>query len=132
MVKKFVDQNPNACTYTSMGQLLYLSCLSQVDGVVGNSSSGLLEAPSFQKGAINIGDRQRGRLKAKSVIDCEPTRESIKEALTRLYSSEFQASLKKVNNPYDKGGATNKILSSIKTASLQAILKKRFYNQAIV
>lgn len=109
MVKNFVAKNSNARAYTSLGQLRYLSCVALVDGVVGNSSSGLLEVPSFQKGTINIGDRQRGRLKARSVIDCDPTRNSIGTALTKLYSSNFQVALEKVTNPYGEGGATRKI-----------------------
>lgn len=130
MVKNFVAKNSNARAYTSLGQLRYLSCVALVDGVVGNSSSGLLEVPSFQKGTINIGDRQRGRLKARSVIDCDPTRNSIGTALTKLYSSNFQVALEKVTNPYGEGGATRKIFSSIKTVSLDGIIKKRFYDKS--
>ena len=81
MVEQFVATHLNARAYTSLGQLRYLSCISQVDGVVGNSSSGLTEVPSFKKGTVNIGDRQRGRLQAASVINCEPTRPGIESAL---------------------------------------------------
>ena len=98
MVEQFVAQHSNARAYTSLRQLRYLSCVAQVDGVVGNSSSGLAEVPSFKKGTINIGDRQRGRLQAKSVINCEATRESIASALGQLYSTDFQKSLHKVTN----------------------------------
>lgn len=128
MVQQFVAQHHNARAYTSLGQLRYLSCIAQVDGVVGNSSSGLAEVPSFKKGAINIGDRQRGRLQATSVINCEPTRQSIEGALKRLYSADFQASLSQVLNPYGEGGATEKIIASIKSARLEDLLKKRFYD----
>ena len=86
----------------SLGRLKYLSLLQFVDAVVGNSSSGIIEAPSFQIGTINIGDRQQGRLKAESVIDCPPTREGIKLALKNLYSSGFQKDLKHIKNPYEK------------------------------
>ena len=102
--------------------------MAQVDGVVGNSSSGLLEAPSFRKGTINIGDRQRGRLEAGSVINCEPTRKSIGAALTQLYSTDFQATLDQVRNPYGEGGATKAILSTIKEVSLDEVIKKHFYD----
>jgi GDP/UDP-N,N'-diacetylbacillosamine 2-epimerase (hydrolysing) len=128
MVQNFVARNPNACAHASLGQLRYLSCVAQVDGVIGNSSSGLLEVPSFQKGTINIGDRQRGRLEARSIINCEPTRKSIGAALTQLYSTHFQAALQQVSNPYGKGGASEAILSTIKTVSLDGIVKKRFYD----
>lgn len=128
MVEQFVAQHPNARAYTSLGQLRYLSCIAQVDGVVGNSSSGLAEVPSLKKGTINIGDRQRGRLQAASVINCEPTRESIEAALKRLYSADFQVSLSQVLNPYGEGGASEKIVASIKSAPLEDVLKKRFYD----
>lgn len=130
MIKSYVAHSVNARAYTSLGQLRYLSCIAQVDAVVGNSSSGLLEVPSFKKGTINIGDRQRGRLIANSVINCEPTRESIGAALKQLYSPGFQASLERVSNPYGKGGATKTILSTIKAVSLDGLIKKRFYDAA--
>ena len=86
-IEQFVAADPEtACVHTSLGQLRYLSCLKHVDGVVGNSSSGLLEVPTMKIGTINIGDRQRNRLKAESVIDCEPTREAIGRALWYLDS----------------------------------------------
>ena len=72
MIKKFVETHPNAVYYQSLGQLLYLSVVSQVDMVVGNSSSGIYEVPSFKKPTVNIGDRQKGRLQAESVINCPP------------------------------------------------------------
>ena len=128
MVKKFVEQHPNARAFTSLGQLRYLSCIAQVDGVVGNSSSGLAEVPSFKKGTINIGDRQRGRLQAESVINCESTRDGIAAALEQLYSTYFQSTLLYFINPYGEGGASEVIISTIKTVSLDGLLKKRFYD----
>lgn len=128
MIEQFVAQHANSRAYTSLGQLRYLSCLAHVDGVVGNSSSGLLEAPSFQKGTINIGDRQRRRLQAASVINCEPTRESITTALKHLYSAGFHTGLRNVRNPYGEGGASEKILATLKSAALDGVLKKSFYN----
>ena len=130
MVQNFVKQHTNARAYTSLGQLRYLSCIAQVDGVLGNSSSGLAEVPSFKKGTINIGDRQRGRLQAESVINCEPIQGSIASALVQLYSADFQAHLHKVTNPYGEGGASEVIVSTVKAVSLDGILKKRFYDVA--
>lgn len=127
-VEQFVAQHPNARAYTSLGQLRYLSCIAQVDGVVGNSSSGLAEVPTFKKGTINIGDRQRGRLQAASVINCEPSRDSIAAALEQLYSTDFQVSLRQITSPYGEGGASAAIISTIKTVSLDGLLKKRFYD----
>lgn len=128
MVKDFVALNPNSRAYSSLGQLRYLSCIAQVDGVVGNSSSGLLEVPSFKKGTVNIGDRQRGRLQAESVINCEPTSEKISAAIAKLYSSEFKDSLRQTVNPYGKGGASEAIISALKAISLEGVLKKPFYD----
>ncbi len=130
MTSNFVAEHSNARAYTSLGQLHYLSCISHVDGVVGNSSSGLVEVPSFKKGTINIGDRQRGRLQAESVINCEPKQVSIANALVKLYSADYQARLHKVTNPYGEGGASEVIVSTVKAVSLDGILKKRFHDVA--
>lgn len=127
-VEQFVENHPHAHAFTSLGQLRYLSCIAHVDGVVGNSSSGLAEVPSFKKGTINIGDRQCGRLQASSVINCKPTQESINAALKQLYSTEFQASLSYAVNPYGEGGASEKVLNILKTASLDGITKKKFHD----
>jgi len=128
MIEQFVATHPHARAYTSLGQLRYLSCIRQVDGVVGNSSSGLAEVPSFRKGTVNIGDRQRGRLKADSVIDCAPERESIAAALRTLYSPEFQAELASVRNPYGEGGASEKVVRVLQEYPLDTLLKKTFYD----
>ena len=128
MVEDFTATRPHAKSYTSLGQLRYLSCIAQVDGVVGNSSSGLAEVPSFRKGTINIGDRQRGRLRACSVIDCAPDCASINAALRILYSPEFQASLVDVRNPYGEGGASQRVIDVLKHYDLSLILKKSFYD----
>ena len=128
MIEQFVIKHSNARSYTSLGQLNYLSCIKHVDGVVGNSSSGLLEVPSFRKGIINIGDRQRGRLKAESVIDCSPDQESIAVAIQRLYSKDFQLMLSNVKNPYGEGGASDRVVDTLIKVPLEDILKKRFFD----
>jgi len=132
MVSEFVERHSNACVFTSLGQLRYFSCLAQIDGVVGNSSSGLAEAPSFGIGTINIGDRQKGRLKADSVIDCQPNSQDILKALGHLYSPEFQQTLKSVKNPYGAGGASGTIAKILADYPLEKILKKRFYNLPVI
>ena len=86
------------------------------------------EVPSFKKGTINIGDRQRGRIKAESVIDCEPTKKSILESINKLYSPKFQKALKSVVNPYGTGGASNAIVKTLEEVKLDNILKKSFYD----
>jgi GDP/UDP-N,N'-diacetylbacillosamine 2-epimerase (hydrolysing) len=128
LVQDFVNNHDNACVFTSLGQLRYFSCLAQIDGVVGNSSSGLLEAPAFSIGTVNIGDRQKGRLQATSIIDCEPSRQSIFSALERVYSPTFQQALKAASNPYGRGGASEKVAKILADYPLDNIQKKQFYN----
>lgn len=127
-IRQFVATHPNARVYTSLGQRRYLSCIRQVDAVVGNSSSGLAEVPTFHKGTVNIGDRQRGRLKAASVIDCAPERGDIAAALQRIYSPEFQALLPSVTNPYGEGGASEKMVEILRHYPLDGLLKKSFHD----
>jgi GDP/UDP-N,N'-diacetylbacillosamine 2-epimerase (hydrolysing) len=129
MIDTYVeDHGHKAVRFTSLGQLRYLSAMQYVDAVVGNSSSGLIEAPSFRIGTINIGDRQRGRLKAKSVIDCNNSVEAIHSAFDKLFSLSFQKQLQDVKNPYGSGGAAIKVVETIRSMSLNGILKKRFYD----
>jgi GDP/UDP-N,N'-diacetylbacillosamine 2-epimerase (hydrolysing) len=128
MVNQFVGRNRQARVFASLGQLRYLSCVANVDGVVGNSSSGLAEVPSFKKGTLNIGDRQRGRLQAASVINCRPYKDDITSALEQLYSADFQASLPDVTNPYGEGGASERILDVLRNCSLDGIVKKIFHD----
>ena len=128
MLEDFVKKNTNAKVFTSLGQLRYLSCIAHVDGVVGNSSSGLAEVPSFKKGTINIGDRQLGRLQASSVINCAPKKQDILNAIERLYSGDFQASLAETTNPYGEGGASVKVVKVLREASLEGVVKKTFYD----
>lgn len=127
MIDSYVAANSSrSVAFASLGQLRYLSALRQVDAVVGNSSSGLIEAPSFKIGTINIGDRQKGRIKAFSVIDCKPDRNEIASAIRQLNSSEFQEKLDECTNPYGQGGASKKIAGVLRSHSLNQLLKKIF------
>ena len=128
LINDFCLNNCFAVSFTSLGSLLYTSCLQFVDGLVGNSSSGLLEVPTFKKGTINIGDRQNGRTKSLSVIDCQPSFESISSAINKLYSESFQSALDSAVNPYGTGGASKKIVEYIEHVNLNKSLKKSFYN----
>ena len=128
MVENFVATHKNARAYTSLGQLRFLSAVKLVDGVVGNSSSGLAEVPSFATGTVNIGDRQRGRLKAQSVIDCAPQSQAIFEAIGKLYNAEYRQALQSVVNPYGNGGASQKIVQILRNHDLSDVLKKSFYD----
>lgn len=126
LIEQYLQSHPRTKAYKSLGQRNYLSALQFVDGVVGNSSSGLLEAPSFGIGTVNVGDRQQGRLRAASVIDCEPISQAISAAISHMYSSEFRSSLSRIRNPYGDGGASEKIVAVLETVSLDGLLKKSF------
>lgn len=130
MIDNYVARNPHKSgAFISVGQLRYLSVMRFVDAVVGNSSSGLIEAPSFKIGTINVGDRQKGRIKAKSVIDCKPIVKDIKAAFKKLYSKTFQESIRNVINPYGDGNTAKRIKGVLRNYNLSNdILKKSFHN----
>ncbi len=127
-IEAFVASHPNARAYASLGQQRYLSCLRQVDAVVGNSSSGLTEAPSMGIATVNIGGRQRGRLRAASVIDCDVERHDILRAIETSYSSAFRTTLATVVNPYGDGGASSRIVHVLETTNLSGVVKKAFHD----
>ena len=129
MLEDFVSNHQeNSIVFQSMGRLNYLSSMQFVDAVVGNSSSGLTEAPSFKIGTINIGERQKGRIKASSIIDCDPLAHLISNALSKLYTMNFKNILKNVTNIYGDGNASSKIIEIIKTREKPKSLKKTFYD----
>ncbi len=129
MIDEYCSLRPErAFAFTSLGQLRHLSVMQHVDAVVGNSSSGLVEAPALHIGTINIGDRQKGRIKALSIIDCNPDATSLKEAFRTLYSDNFNSILKRVKNPYGDGYTAGKIVKIIKHFDFKAGLKKRFFD----
>tara|TARA_X000000368_G_scaffold271741_1_gene215429 strand:- start:1528 stop:2679 length:1152 start_codon:yes stop_codon:yes gene_type:complete len=129
LIDLFVNENKKrSISFISMGQLLYLSAIKHCDIVIGNSSSGLIEAPSFKKPTIDIGDRQRGRIKSKSVLNCEPFETSISKSIEFALSESFQKKLKLIDNPYDNGNSSEIIVNKILETSKKNILKKKFYN----
>tara|TARA_B100001029_G_scaffold117481_1_gene97365 strand:- start:16603 stop:17763 length:1161 start_codon:yes stop_codon:yes gene_type:complete len=129
LIDEFVINNPNrSISFISMGQLNYLSCIQFVDAVIGNSSSGLIEVPSFNKPTINIGDRQMGRIKSNTVIQCDPNQKSISNAIEIALSKKFKLVLKNSTNPYDNGNSSEKIVKTLKNISLKNIIKKNFFN----
>lgn len=129
MIDQYVkDNSENSVAHTSLGQLRYLSALKYVDAIVGNSSSGLIEVPSFRKPTINIGMRQHGRIKAESVIDCDPKKQSIIGAIKKALSDEFQELLKNVENPYGKNNASEQIVAILRKSNFKNLIVKSFYN----
>lgn len=129
----FAREHANCRVVASLGMRRYMSALKYALCVLGNSSSGLLEAPSFGIPTVNIGDRQRGRLQAESVLNCRPEREDILRALERACSPEFRKKAASAASPYGDGNTSERIREIIKrTLSFGRIdLEKRFYDVAV-
>lgn len=123
---QYADSHNNVKLFDSLGMRRYLSALKYCKMVIGNSSSGLVEAPSFDIPTVNIGDRQRGRIKAESVIDCEPNKESIEKAMREA----MRMSLGKIKNPYGDGETSRKVLAILQKVLFEENidLKKPFYD----
>lgn len=117
--------------FASLGQTRYLSALHHADAVVGNSSSGLIEAPAAGVPTVNIGDRQGGRLRGASVLDCAPERDAIGAALARALDPAFRAAVREMASPYGRGDASRRIKDCLKTVPLDGLVKKGFYAGAI-
>jgi len=128
LMDDYVVSHPNASAYISLGQVHYLSVMSQVDAVVGNSSSGLYEAPSFGKPTVNVGDRQKGRPQATSVINCRQEASAIKEAVLQAFTLNCSGTV----NPYGDGNSSVRIKDCLKQIiEPAALLKKHFFDLAI-
>ena len=129
MAQSYCLKNPKKTIFAmSLGQLRYLSAIKHANIVLGNSSSGISEAPSLKKATINIGNRQKGRIKAASIIDTKCDKSAILKAIKKAYSKDFQAKLKSVKNPYGSGFASKKIIKVLENIKLNGILKKKFYD----
>tara|TARA_Y200000002_G_C22229818_1_gene475105 strand:- start:187 stop:507 length:321 start_codon:yes stop_codon:yes gene_type:complete len=102
--------------------------LNYIDGILGNSSSGIIEAPSFGIGTINIGDRQKGRTMAKSIINTKSDSKMITKSICKLYSEKFQNDLKKTTNPYEGLETVNNIISKLKETNYESLSRKRFFD----
>jgi len=127
MIDSFVKKHSdNSCAVFSMGQLNYFSALQYIDLVIGNSSSGIIETPSFRLPTINIGERQKGRVQNKNVINCLPEKDSISEAIDLAFSDMFIESIKNIKNVYEQDKTSKSIIDIIKRTNLSNIIKKRF------
>lgn len=125
----FADANKGwVQLFTSLGQQRYLSVMKYCDAVVGNSSSGIIEAPSLGRPTVNIGTRQSGRIKASSVIDCEADKDSIVSAIRQALTPEFKSLSANCINPYDHGDSSRQIVEVLKATNLKGLLKKRFHD----
>ena len=129
MIEEFVARNKQRVrAYTSLGQLRYLSALQFVAAVVGNSSSGILEVPSFGKPTLDIGNRQKGRLAADSVVHCGVSGTEISEGLDRVLSDAFAKQAACTQNPYEKKDTALEIWRVLKNYPLNGIVQKTFYD----
>lgn len=133
LIDEYANKNKNIRAYTSLGMVKYLSALKYCSVVIGNSSSGLLEAPSFGIPTVNIGDRQKGRIQSSSVINCEPLQDSIKQAIDLAVSTEFRDKAKKAINPYGSGNTSERVIDVVKDFILNGKinLKKIFYDYEV-
>lgn len=133
IIKKFCQRDKKKYKFfDNLGQLRYLSCLNNFDLMIGNSSSGMFEAPAFRLPVVNIGDRQRGRLRAKNIIDVDYAVKSIKRGIKKALSAKFKQQSKRAANPYEKKGVGNvagRIKDKLKEVRLDGeVLKKKFYD----
>lgn len=129
MIDNYVIHNADkAISFASLGQLRYLSALQYVDAVVGNSSSGIVEAPSFKIATINLGNRQKGRVKADSTLDVLVDTKQICDAIRYIYTAEFKQILEKTVNPYGQGNSSHKVIDVLKHVKLENLRVKHFYD----
>ena len=128
-IQTYVGQNSSRSrAFNSLGQVRYLSAMEHASTVIGNSSSGIIEAPAFGTPSVNIGDRQKGRLRAASIIDCEADEGSIQQAIAKALTPEFKASYENATTPYGMPGASAKISSELRTIEICALMQRSFYD----
>lgn len=131
-LERLAARHPRARLIASFGQHRYYSLMASADVIIGNSSSGIWEAPSFRLPAVNVGDRQRGRLRAGNVIDVPPDRQSIRDGVRRALTPEFRRSLAGMVNPYGDGHAAERIVAVLRDISFgPSLLQKRFVRRAV-
>ena len=128
MIDRYVRQDNNAAAFHSLGHNRYLNVLRHMKCIVGNSSSGIIEAPSMKIATVNIGDRQAGRIRSDSVIDTLPEKDAIIRSIHKALSEQFQARLPKTKNPYEKNNTAALIVKKLKSLSAPRDLKKEFFD----
>jgi GDP/UDP-N,N'-diacetylbacillosamine 2-epimerase (hydrolysing) len=129
-IKKFVKKNDNAKYFTSLGRKKYYSCIAYSDLVIGNSSSGIIEVPSFKKPTLNLGIRQNGRIGAKSIINCKDvSKKNILNSFKKLKSIKFKKNLKIIKNPYEKLNTSKEILKILKKITREGNAEKVFFDK---
>jgi UDP-hydrolysing UDP-N-acetyl-D-glucosamine 2-epimerase len=127
-LQSWSGRTANVAVFATLGQLRYLSLLRHADALVGNSSSALIEAPSFGLPVVNVGERQRGRVRAANVVSCPPQRDAIATALRRALDPAFRTSLADLKNPYDHGDMARRVLAVLAGTPLEGLRDKRFFD----
>jgi UDP-hydrolysing UDP-N-acetyl-D-glucosamine 2-epimerase len=131
VISEYAARDPGrVALFASLGQLRYLSAMKHAAAVVGNSSSGIIEAPAVGVPTVNVGDRQRGRIRADSVIDCDERRDAIADAIAKALSPEFRETARATKSPYGGGGVAQRIAVVLKQIDLDGILMKPFHDLA--
>ena len=129
LIDEYAEKRPERClAVTSLGMLRYLSAMKYATAVIGNSSSGIMEAPSFKIPTVNIGDRQKGRIQAASTLNCSPDANAIRQTIGRALSPAFQESLSGISNPYDRPGTCSTIVGLLEKMDIFGITKKTFHD----
>lgn len=127
-IERYCKQRPDRCAcFTSLGMRRYLSLMPLAEAVIGNSSSGLIEAPSAGIPTLNIGDRQKGRARGETVVDCASDEDSIAKGLAIVLSDSMKAKARSRCNPYAKEGTARSIFETISTFPLERLQQKQFY-----
>ncbi len=130
--KKFLASHKNAYLHQSLGQQKYYSLMASADLMVGNSSSGIWEAPSFKLPVVNVGDRQRGRKRAGNVLDVDLSQDEIVSSIQAGLSQDFRNSIRNIENPYGDGHASSRIVEKIKHTRIDSsLLQKKFINLSV-
>lgn len=128
MIEVYVTSHPESCIVRGQGTQFFFSAMALAEAMVGNSSSGIIEAPSFKLPVVNIGSRQAGRLRAANVIDVPPRRDAILEGIQRATGDSFRASLADLVNPYGDGHSSSRIVNALRSIDPASLLMKRFHD----
>lgn len=128
LLSEYSAKKENVVLYDSMGSKRYLSAVKHAELVLGNSSSGIIEAPALKTPTVNIGTRQNGRIKADSVIDCCVSADDIEAAVRKCQAQDMAGRVQAMENPYERKGTAEAIKNTMKTVSLKGLLVKQFYD----
>ncbi len=129
LINKYVKKDKFSYKFKSLSQKDYFSFVKNCDVVIGNSSSGIIEVPSIKIGVVNVGDRQRGRVKSKAVVDCKPSSDQIIKSVKKIFQKKHQKIIKEDINPYDFNGTTKKIIDVLENRSnFKILIKKKFFD----